>query len=79
MVAVVKVVSEEDWKVLKKYISSDCSGLVLVKEDVAKERGIEDGYDRGYDFGGDADVWLDLVDTEDHSFIKEEGEGDKKE
>jgi hypothetical protein len=53
-------------------------GVVLVRESVARRRGIADGSSlpAGYDFGGDPDVVVDLVESEDHhfcAFLDEDG------
>lgn len=61
MAAIVKVVPKKDWEIIKKYLGSD--GVVLIPEDVAKQEGVEhmDYEEVSYNFGGEADVWMDVV------------------
>lgn len=48
-------------------------GVTLIKESTAKEVGLTDDNveDVGYAFGGDADVWVDLVSSPTHLFVEE--------
>ena len=70
-----RIVPKEDMEVLKKYL--DEMGAVLIDEsilDSLDDEQIEylkknDGRYANYDFGGDADIWVDLVTNVDHSFI----------
>lgn len=72
--ATVRIVPEEHWNIIKEYLSD--IGVVLVKESVVntlspsqKERILHpDGGEIEYDFGGDADVWVDFVSSTDHMF-----------
>lgn len=74
MSAYIKVVEEQDWPVLRKYLDKD--GVVLVSKDVAeklKRQGtgsIDGRYFDGYDFGGDADKFVDIVTSEEHYAVK---------
>lgn len=74
MSAYIKVVEEQDWPVLRKYLDED--GVVLVSKDVAeklKRQGagsIDGRYFDGYDFGGDADKFVDIVTSEEHYAVK---------
>lgn len=73
--AVVKVVPNEDFAILRKYISGGT--IVLISKDMAdeirKQKGIDfqaiDGDDLDYDHGGDADTWVDVVTNRDHYFV----------
>lgn len=70
MSAYVRVVDEQDWPILRKYLDAD--GVVLVSKDVAEKfmkqgAGSVDGrYLDGNDFGGDADKFVDIVTSEGH-------------
>lgn len=52
----VKVVSKEDWQILKKYLGTGEEAVVIFDEDVAKEHEIIDGTHMSYDFGNEADL-----------------------
>ena len=78
--AIVKIVPKEDWKILRKYINGGIftSGMVLVPEKVYEKE--DDGEVKqflqaingkaiDYDFGGDADVWVDVILESSHTFI----------
>lgn len=75
MSANVKFVSPEDEAVLRKYFKKENENegvcLIFGKEcqDKLTEAGIEDGELVDYDFGCDADVWLDTVSRPDHTFM----------
>ena len=70
----VKIISKEDWEILRKYLDSKC--VILVKEEVAnKIKTTEDELtdyisDSSYDFGSDADIWIDIVASSNHLFIE---------
>lgn len=74
MSAFVRVVEEQDWPILRKYLDED--GVVLVSRDVAdklqeQETGSIDGrYIDCYDFGGEADKFVDIVTSEGHYFVE---------
>ncbi len=67
--AYVHVVPDEEYEILQKYLDE---GAVLVRQSVAEEIREKTGenpdglYLDGYDFGGDADVWVDVVRNKDH-------------
>ena len=69
MSAYVHVIPDEEYEILQKYLDE---GAVLVRQSVAEEIGEKTGenpdglYLDGYDFGGDADVWVDVVRNKDH-------------
>jgi hypothetical protein len=48
-------------------------GITLIKESTAKAVGLTDENidDVAYNFGGEADVWVDLVSSDQHLFIAE--------
>lgn len=69
----IKVVPEEHWDILKQYLNHDA--VVLVRESVletldneAQANALRNGepFIMDYDFGGEADVWVDLVEDADH-------------
>lgn len=86
--AIMRIVPKEDWDVLWKYLGAG-SGAVLVREDVLtelpdKQREAVKESDNNvidYDFGGDADMWVETVLSADHYFFdsmfpeEEESEG----
>lgn len=66
--ATVKIVPTQDWEVLRKYL--DATGVVLIPEDAvsrfpekdaAKIREADEFQMELYDFGGEADVWVDII------------------
>ena len=69
MSAYVHVITDEEYEILQKYLDE---GAVLVRQSVAEEIREKTGenpdglYLDGYDFGGDADVWVDVVRNKDH-------------
>lgn len=66
--AAVKIVPEEDMRVLEKYL--DAKGVVLISEAVVRQLPeICDNMVVDYNFGGDADVWVDIVRDDDHYFL----------
>lgn len=48
-------------------------GVTLIKESIAKAVGLTDENieNVNYDFGGEADVWVDLVSSDQHLFVLE--------
>ena len=60
-----KIVPQSDWDVLKKYLNAE--GVVLVPEENVKgierlkQHGLENNEEISYDFGGDANVWVDIA------------------
>lgn len=79
----VKIIPQEDWEIVKKYIKGGeyNSGVVLIPEDIFEEikrkdcrveeviERINEGSWGNYDFGGDADLWADVVLDENHCFL----------
>ena len=69
MSAYVYVIPDEEYEILQKYLDE---GAVLVRKSVADEIKEKTGenpdglYLDGYGFGGDADVWIDVVRNKDH-------------
>ena len=66
--ATIKIVPAEDWEILLKYL--DASGIVLIPEnaltkfpekDAERIRNADEEDLESYDFGGDADVWVDVI------------------
>ncbi|MFR4988932.1 hypothetical protein [Anaerotruncus colihominis] len=78
MAALVRMVPREDWEVLKKYLT-DTEGCVLLSESVLeglpKEQREQlqtvDNCLVEYDYGGDADIWVDMVQSPDAYFLKD--------
>lgn len=75
MTVKLKIVPQKDWDILRKYL--DAEGVVLVPE--SNQAGIKrlvnhdihDDEDIYYDFGGDANVWVDIAFDEDSYPINE--------
>jgi hypothetical protein len=68
----IKYVTPKDAKILNKYFDGS-GGITLIFPAVqkkAQELGLEDGQCVEYDFGGDADVWLDIAYDEDHLIFR---------
>ena len=69
MSAYVHVVPDAEYEILQKYLDE---GAVLVRQSVADEIKEKTGegpaglYLDGYDFGGEADVWIDVVRDKNH-------------
>ena len=67
--AYVHVVPDAEYEILQKYLDE---GAVLVRQSVAEEIKEKTGkspaglYLDGYDFGGEADVWIDVVRDKSH-------------
>ena len=67
--AYVHVVPDAEYEILQKYLDE---GAVLVRQSVADEIKEKTGkspaglYLDGYDFGGEADVWIDVVRDKSH-------------
>ena len=75
----IRIVPDKDYEVLKKYLASPESRIVLIPEKIAKETNTKniDENVLDYDHGGEADLEIDLVYHENHYFfdyLKEEGE-----
>ena len=75
MTVKLKIVPQADWAILSKYL--DAEGVVLVPESNQAgikrlaNRDIHDDEDIYYDFGGDANVWVDIAFDEDSYPINE--------
>lgn len=75
--ATMKIVPKEHWDILQEYLSIPCGGVVLIQEDVLDTLTEEqktflqenDGSYTDYDFGGDADLWVENVATKNHHFF----------
>jgi len=69
----VRIVPDKDWDIIRKYI--DCESVILVKESLIKELNLDEDevidHGDGYDFGGEADIWVDVVSNEGHFFLQE--------
>ena len=68
--ATVKIVPKEDWEIVRKYLGADDGGgLILVLEQnlrdftekEAQKIREKDGEYVYYDFGGEADIWIDVL------------------
>lgn len=71
------VVPKEDYKVLRKYLFGNCGmSAILVSEDVlespefpkdtADKLRAMDGMEVNYNFGGEPDIYLDVITSKDH-------------
>ena len=75
MTVKLKIVPQQDWEILKRYL--DAEGVVLVPESneagVSKliRHGLTDNETIDYEFGGDANVWVDLALSADSYAINE--------
>lgn len=72
--AVLRFVPKSDWEVLKNYLND--KGVILIPEENTKgieklkQYELDDYEDVWYDFGGEADIWVDIASHEDHYVIK---------
>lgn len=69
--AKVRIVPNEDMKVIYKYLSGE-DAVVLIPEEFAKENDIEylDGtYNNYYSYAGEPDLFVDIVAFEEHTFM----------
>ncbi len=75
MSAIVRIIPDADYEVLQRYI--DAEGVLLIRESVAEKHFSQEKADLEglelieYAFGGEADVWLDVVDTDQHYAMDE--------
>lgn len=75
MTVKLKFVPQEHWEILKRYL--DAEGVVLVPEsnEAGVNRLVRHGFTHNqpidYDFGGDANVWVDFAFTSDSYAINE--------
>lgn len=71
MSAYLRVVPDEDFEILQRYLEDD-GGVVLIQSSTAatmfgKQTDELDGLDlMDYNFGGEADVWVDIVHSPSH-------------
>jgi hypothetical protein len=71
---VLRVVPKEHMEIIKSYLEP---GVVLIEEGVAAQLegqfdiDLSDGRDVDYDFGGEADCYVDIVRDERHYLISE--------
>lgn len=73
MAAKVKYVKEEHAEILKEYLDSDGVALVFPEcREQAQQRGLEHNQTVDYDYGGEADVFVDKVTSTDHWIFQEE-------
>lgn len=77
MGAYVKFVKPEHVEIIEEYLDEE--GVVLVMpemHELAEDRGFEDGQlEMSYDFGGEADRWVDIVRNKHHLlFSRDEGD-----
>ena len=71
--AKVVIPTDEQWEVLKDLGLTSGNMIVLIRPDIAKAVDI-DGTEpefATYEFGGDPDVWLDIVTSKDHYVLGE--------
>jgi hypothetical protein len=65
--------TKKQWEILSPILAELDEGGVIVAPGVVEKlntKGIEiASYDERYDYGGEADIWLDVVYDEDHMFI----------
>ena len=74
--ATMRIVPKAHWDILQEYLAVP-SGVVLIREDVLDTMTDEqkaflqenDGGETNYDFGGEADLWVETVITKDHYFF----------
>lgn len=75
MAANVRIVPKKHWNILQEYLCNDADGIVLIPMELVNtlniKEDITDGTTVSYDFGGEADVWLDIVTDKSHLFLNE--------
>lgn len=66
------IVSDAKYQELLELVG-DNQGIVIVRKSIANNVGLDENNisDVSYDFGGDADIWIDFVGHEQHYFIEE--------
>lgn len=72
--AVVRVVPQEDYNVMMKYLAGQASEVVvIIPEDVAKRNQLThlDEQDIDYDCGDDPDLYVEVVSHDGHYFINQ--------
>lgn len=78
MASILRLVPQKDWEILEKYLSGN-EGCVLIPETLVeslpqKQQERLQKSDCGlvdYDYGGEADVWVDMVQSPDAYFLKD--------
>lgn len=78
MAALVRIIPQTDWMILKEYLT-ETEGCVLIPESVVEKLPKEqqeqlqavDHCLVEYGYGGEADVWVDMVQFPDAYFLKE--------
>jgi hypothetical protein len=70
MAATIKYVKSEHVEILQEYLSDEGIALIFPEaQKKAKRKGIKDGDLINYDFGGEADVYVEIVrDTKHYLF-----------
>ena len=75
MAAEIKFVKPEHVEILNEYLSAQGVALIFPEvQKAAKEKGLKDGDDVDYDFGGEADVWVEKVHSTQHYILLNEDE-----
>lgn len=76
MVAIIRVINKEEEQVINRLLAGE--GVVLITEDAAEiiaadigisKEDLNEKYLDSYDYGGDADKWVDVVRTEEHILV----------
>ena len=76
MAAIIRVINKEEEQLINCLLEGE--GVVLVTEEVAEiiaadmgisKEDLNEKYSDSYDYGGDADKWVDVVRTEDHILV----------
>jgi hypothetical protein len=80
----IRFVKPEHVDILRDYLDNNCIVLIYPEQqEKARELGVEDGDDfsdhQGYDFGGDSDVIIDRVASDDHYFFMQLAENKEEE
>ena len=66
----IRIVPKEHWEIIQEYIGADMDAVVLIPEhvldkfpekDAAKLRDLADKGTVAYDFGGEPDIYLDII------------------
>lgn len=66
----IRIVPKEHWEIVKEYIGGDMDAVVLIPEhvldkfpekDAAKLRELDGSCATVYDFGGEPDIYLDII------------------
>lgn len=70
MAGIIKVVPKEHWDIMCEYLM-DSNGVILIPEEFYSGLSAEtqfqlENVSNEYDFGGDADVMVELVTSEEH-------------